>query len=77
MTRMLQFQKRMLLAIKKSKKCACAMNDGGVGTRSFIFLSGKLLYYVCDYSGKFLKRLCSSGGIECPSTANFYHQRGQ
>ena len=80
MTRMLQIQKRMLLSIKKSKKCARAMKDGGVGTRSFIFLSGKLLYFflgLCDYSDKFLKMLCSSGGIECPSTANFYHQCGQ
>ena len=48
--------------IKKSNKCARAMKDGGVGTRSFIFLSGKLLYFflgLCDYSDKFLKMLCS------------------
>ena len=51
-----------------------------MGTRSFIFLSGKLLYFflgLCDYSDKFPKMFCSSCGMECPSTANFCHQCGQ
>ena len=46
-----------------------------MSTRSFIFLSGKLLY--CDYSDKFPKMFCRSCGMECPSTANFCHQCGQ
>ena len=49
-------------------------------TRSFIFLSGKLLYVflgLCDYSDKFPKMFCSSCGGECPSSANFCHQCGQ
>ena len=49
-------------------------------TRSFIFLSGKLLYFflgLCDYSRKFPKMFCSSCRMECPSTANFCHQCGQ
>ena len=49
-------------------------------TRSFIFLSGKLLYLflgLCDYSDKFPKMYCSSCGMECPSTANFCYQCGQ
>ena len=49
-------------------------------TRSFRFLSGKLLYFflgLCDYSHKFPKMFCSSCGMECPSTANFCHQCGQ
>ena len=48
-----------------------------MGTRSFIFLSGKLLYFsfgLCDYSDKFPKMFCSSCSMECPSTANFCHQ---
>ena len=50
-----------------------------MGTRSFIFLSGKLLYLfsLCDYSDKFPKMFCSSCGMECPLTANFCHQCGQ
>ena len=51
-----------------------------MGTRSFIFLSGNLLYFflgLCDYSDKFSKMLCSSCGMECPSTADFCHQCGQ
>ena len=51
-----------------------------MGTRSFVFLSGKLLNFflgLCDYSGKFPKMFCSSYGMECPSTANFCHQYGQ
>ena len=67
--------KRMLL-----QKCACALKEGGVGTRSFIFLSEKLLYFflgLCDYSDKFPKMFCSLCGMECPSTANFCHQCGQ
>ena len=39
----------MLLQIKTSKVCARArgraLKEGGVGPRSFIFLSGKLLYF--------------------------------
>ena len=69
--------KTMLLQIKTSK-CARALKEGGVGTRSFIFLSGKLLYFflgLCDYSEKIPKMLCSSQcGMECPSSANFCHQ---
>ena len=42
-------------------------------TRSYKFLSGKLLYYL----DTFPKMFCSSCGIECPSTANFCHQCGQ
>ena len=45
-----------------------ALKEGGVGIRSFIFLSGKLLYFflgLCDYSDKFPKMLCSSCGGEC------------
>ena len=64
----------------KHQKCASALKERGMGTRSFIFLSGKLLYFflgLCDYSDKFHKRLCSSCGIECPSTANFCHRCGQ
>ena len=56
------------------------MKKGGVGTRSIIFLSGKLLYYflgLCDYLDTFLKMFCGSCGIECTSTANFCHQCGQ
>ena len=64
----------------KHQKCAHALKEGGVGTRSFIFLSGKLLYFflgLCDYSDKFPKMFCSSCGTECPLTANFCHQCGQ
>ena len=71
--------KRILLQIKTSKH-ARALKEGGVGTRSFIFLSRKLLYFflgLCDYSDKFPKMFCSSCGMECPSTANFCHQCGQ
>ena len=67
--------KRMLLQIKPSK-----VKEGGVGTRSFIFLSEKLLYFflgLCDYSDKFPKMFCSSCGMGCSSTANFCHQCGQ
>ena len=66
----------MLLQIKTSKVRARTE----VGTRSFIFLSGKLLYFflgLCDYSDKFPKMFCSSCSMECPSAANFCHQRGQ
>ena len=51
-----------------------------MGTRSFIFLSGKLLYFflgLCDYLDKFPKMFCSSCGTDCSSTANFCHQCGQ
>ena len=51
-----------------------------MGIRIFIFLSRELLYFflgLCDYSDKFPKMFCSSCGMECPSTANFYHQSGQ
>ena len=51
-----------------------------MGTRSFIFLSGKQLYFffgLCDYSDKFPEIFCGSCGMECPSTANFCHQCGQ
>ena len=51
-----------------------------MGTRSFIFFSGKLLYFflgLCDYSDKFRKIFCSSCSRECPSTANLCHQCGQ
>ena len=51
-----------------------------MGTRSFIFLSGKLLYFfldLCVYSDKFPKVLCSSCDMQYPSTANFCHQCGQ
>ena len=51
-----------------------------MGTLSFIFLRGKLLYFflgLCDYSDKFPKTFCSSCCMECPSTANFCHQCGQ
>ena len=64
----------------KQQKCARALKEGGLGTRSFIFLSGKLLYLflrLCDYSDKFPKMFCNSFGMECPSTANFCHQCGQ
>ena len=47
---------------------------------SFIFMSGKLLYFclgLSDYSDKFPKTFCSSCGMECPSTANLCHQCGQ
>ena len=57
-----------------------ALKEGGVGTKSFIFLSGKLLYFflcLCDYSDKFPKMFCSSFDGECPSTSNFCHQCGQ
>ena len=57
-----------------------ASEEGGVGIRIFIFLSGKLLYFFLglrDYSDKFPKLFCSSCGGECPSTANFCHQCGQ
>ena len=57
-----------------------ALKEGGVGTRSFIFLGGKLLYFflgLCEYSDKFHKRFCSSCRMECPSTATFCHQCGQ
>ena len=73
--------KRMLLQIKSNhQKCACALKEGGVGTRSFIFLSEKLLYFflgLCDYSDKFPKMFCSSCGMGCSSTAHFCHQCGQ
>ena len=49
-------------------------------TRSFIFLSGRLLYLflgLCDYSEKFPKMFCSSSEMECPLTANFCYQCGQ
>ena len=51
-----------------------------MGIRSFIFLSGKLLYFflgLCDYSDKFPKMFGSLCSGECPSTANFCHQCGQ
>ena len=51
-----------------------------MGTRSSIFLSGKLLYFflgLCDFSDEFPKAFCSSCGMKCPSTANFCHQCGQ
>ena len=57
-----------------------ALKEGGVGTWSFIFFSGKLLYFylgLCDYSDKFPKMLYSSCGMECPSTSNFCHKCGQ
>ena len=40
-----------------------------MGTRSFIFLRGKLLYFslgLCDYSDKFAKMFCSWCCMECP-----------
>ena len=64
----------------KHQKCARALEEGGVGTRSFLFLSGKLLYFflgLWDYSDKFPKMFCSSSRMECPSTANLCHQCGQ
>ena len=57
-----------------------ALKEGAVGTRSFIFLSGKLLYFflgLCGYSDKFPKMFCSSCGMESPSAANFSLQCGQ
>ena len=51
-----------------------------MGTRSFIVLRGKLLYFflgLSDYSDTFPTMFCSSCGGECPSTANFCHQCGQ
>ena len=51
-----------------------------MGTRSFIFLSGKLLYFfldLCDYSDKFPKVFCSSCAMEFPFTSNFCHECGQ
>ena len=57
-----------------------ALKEGGMGTRSFIFLSGKLLYFflgLCDHSDKFPKMFCSSCRTESPSTPNFCHQCGQ
>ena len=45
-----------------------------------MFLSEKLLYFfldLCDCSDKFPKMVCSSCGMECPSTANFCLQCGQ
>ena len=51
-----------------------------MGIRIFTFLSEKLLYLflgLCDYSDKFPKMVCSSCGMECPSTANFCPQCGQ
>ena len=74
-----KFSKRVAANLKKEcfsqlkhQKCACALKEGAVGTGSFIFLSGKLLYFfpdLCDYSDKFPKMFCSSCGMECPSTA--------
>ena len=45
----------------------------------FILLSGKLSLFfgLWDYSDKFPKMFCSSCGMECPSSPNFYHQCGQ
>ena len=46
-----------------------------MGTRSFIFLSGRLLYFflgLCDYSDKFPKMFCSSCRMECPSNLMNY-----
>ena len=60
--------------------CARALKEGGVGTRSSIFLSGKLLYFflgLCDYSDKFPNMFSCLCGMEIPSTANFCHQCGQ
>ena len=57
-----------------------ALKEGGVGTWSFIFFSGKLLYFylgLCDYSDKFPKMFYSSCGMECPSTSNFCHKCDQ
>ena len=57
-----------------------ALKEEGVGIRIFIFLSGKLLYFLlglCDYSDKFPKMFWSSFSGECPSTANFCHRCGQ
>ena len=69
----------MLLQIKTSK--VCARTEGRrSGYWSFIFLSGKLLYFfldLCDYSDKFPKMFSCSCGVECSSTANFSHQCGQ
>ena len=50
-----------------------------MGISSFLFLSGKLSYFIlgCDYSDTFPEMFCSSCGGECPSTANFCHQCGQ
>ena len=57
-----------------------ALKEGRAGTRSLIFLSGKLLYFflgLCDYWDKFHKMYCSSCGGECPSTTNFCDQCDQ
>ena len=64
----------------KHEKYARARREGGVGIRIFVFLSGKLLYFIfglCDYSDRFTKMFCCSCGMECPSTPNFCHQYGQ
>ena len=58
------------------QKCACALK-GAVGTRSFTFLSGKLLYFFLCLGDKFPKMFCSSCGGECPLTANFCSRCGQ
>ena len=57
--------KRMLLQIKTSKVCA-RTEEGGVGIRIFIFLSGKLLYFflgLCYYSDKFLSSMWSATSV--------------
>jgi len=64
----------------KHQKYARALKEGGVSTRSFIFLNGKLVYFflgLCDYSDKFPKIFCRYCCGECPSTENFCHQCGQ
>ena len=69
----------MLLQSKTSK--VCGRTEGRrSGYRTFIFLSGKLLYFflgLCDYSDKFPKMFCSSCGGKCLSTTNFCHHCGQ
>ena len=49
-------------------------------SRSFIFLSGKLLYFflgLYDYSDKFPKIFAVRAVLEGPSNANFCHQCSQ
>ena len=50
-----------------------ALKEGGVGTRSFICLSGNLLYFflgLCGYSDKFPKMFCNIFCNQCGQQLN-------
>ena len=65
----------MLLKIKTSK--ACTRTEGRNSEYYDFYICYTFFLGLCNYSHKFRKMFCSSWGEQCPSTANFCHQRGQ